>query len=67
VGANFAQMLYDLDYDTVEKASQADYTELHTKINQINKEQRIYKGQIGLNDIKIFVNAAKDVPLVIEY
>lgn len=67
VGANAARMLYDLGFDTVEKVSKADYNDLHKKINQLNKEQGIYKGAIGLNDIKILINAAKDVPLEIEY
>ncbi len=67
VGVTFARMLYDLGVDTVEKASKADYIDLHKRINQIGKERNIYKGQIGLNDIKIFVNAAKEVPQDIEY
>ncbi len=67
VGVTFARMLYDLGVDTIEKASKADPIELHKKINQINKEKNIYKGQIGLNDIKIFVSAANEVPLEIEY
>ena len=67
VGATFARMLYDLGIDTVEKASRADYMDLHKRINKINKERNIYRGQIGLNDIKIFVNAAKEVPPDIEY
>ena len=67
VGSTFARMLYDLGVDTVNKASKADPIDLHARINQINKEKNIYKGQIGLNDIKIFINAAKEVPLEIEY
>lgn len=67
VGVTFAKMLYDLEIDTVEKASKADPVELHKQINQLNKEQSIYKGTIGLNDIRIFVEAAKEVPLEIEY
>jgi hypothetical protein len=67
VGVTFARMLYDLGIDTVEKASMADSIDLHKRINQINKEKNIYRGQIGLNDIKIFVNAAKEVPLEIKY
>ena len=67
VGVTFAHMLYDIGIDTVEKASKVDPFDLHKKINQINKEKNIYKGQIGLNDIKIFVNAANEVPLEIEY
>jgi hypothetical protein len=67
VGVTFARMLFDLGVDTVYKASQENPEDLHKKINQINKERSIYKGQIGLNDIKIFVNAAKEMPLDIEY
>jgi len=67
VGVTFARMLYDLEVDTAEKASKSDPIDLHAKINQLNKEKSIYKGQIGLNDIKIFVNAAKEIPLEIEY
>jgi hypothetical protein len=67
VGVAFARMLYDLGFDTVEKAAKADPVDLHLHINRINKEKKIYKGQIGLNDIRIFVNAAKDVPLEIKY
>lgn len=67
VGVTFARMLYDLGVDTVEKASKSDPVYLHEKINQLNKEKSIYKGQIGLNDIKIFVNAAKEIPLEVEY
>ncbi len=67
VGAMFAKMLYTIGIDTVEKASKADYTELHKKINHLNKDKAFFKGNIGLNDMKLFVNAAKEVPLDIEY
>jgi hypothetical protein len=67
VGVTFARMLYDLGIDTVEKASRCDPVDLHGRINRLNEEKGIYKGQIGLNDIRIFVNAAKEIPLEIEY
>lgn len=67
VGATAAKMFYDLGVDTVEKISKADPINLHTRINQLNKEKRIYKGQIGLNDMRIVVDIAKDLPLDIEY
>ncbi|TGV01230.1 DUF4332 domain-containing protein [Flavivirga rizhaonensis] len=67
VGATFAKMLSDLEVDTVDKVTKADPIDLHTRVNQLNKEKRIYKGQIGLNDMKIVVNIAKDVPLDIKY
>jgi hypothetical protein len=67
VGVTFAHMLYDLGVDTVEKASKSDPVELHAAINRFNRENGIYKAQIGLNDIRICVNAAKELPLDIEY
>lgn len=67
VGVTFARMLYDIGSDTVEKASEADPIKLHQRINQNNKEHVYFKGQIGLNDIKIFIDAAKEIPLDIEY
>jgi hypothetical protein len=67
VGVTFAQMLYELGVDTVENASSVDPEKLHEQINRLNKEKNFYKGHIGLNDMKIFVNAAKEIPLEIEY
>jgi len=60
-------MLYDAGFETVEKVSKTNYVELHKKITQINKERNYFKGQIGLHDIKLFVEAANEVPLDIEY
>lgn len=67
VGVTFARMLYDLGVDTVANVAKADPVELHTRINQMSKEKNIYKGKIGLNDIRILINAAKEVPVEIEY
>ncbi len=67
VGSTFARMLYDLGVDTVEKVTKADPVDLHARVNQLNKEKNIFKGHIGLNDIRIVVNVAKEIPLDIEY
>jgi hypothetical protein len=67
VGTTFARMLYDIGIDTVEKVAKADPVDLHARVNQLNKEKKIYKGHIGLNDMQILVNIAKEVPLDIEY
>jgi len=67
VGTTFARMLYDLGVDTVEKVTQSDPVDLHSRVNQLNKEKKMFKGQIGLNDMKILVNIAMDVPLDIKY
>ncbi len=67
VGVSFARMLYDTGFDTVVKAASADYTDLHRRINLENRTRGYYKGQIGLNDIKIFIAAANEVTPEIEY
>ena len=67
VGATFARMLYDIGIDTVEKAANSNFTDLHLKINQTNKEKKYFNGNIGLNDMKLFVIAAKEIPMEVEY
>lgn len=67
VGAMYAQILYSLKVDTVEKVSKSNPIDLHKRINQMIKEKGIFKGQIGLNDVNILVETANEVPLEIEY
>lgn len=67
VGVTYAQMLYDLGVDTVEKVSKSDSIDLHSKINQMIKDKNIFKGAIGLNDVKILIESASELPLDIEY
>lgn len=67
VGVTYAQMLYALDVDTVEKVSKCDPFNLHIRINQMIKEQNIFKGSIGLNDVNILIEVATEMPLEIEY
>lgn len=67
VGTTFARMLYDLGIDSIKKATAADAVDLHARINQLNKEKDIYRGHIALNDIRIFIEAAGEVPQDIEY
>ncbi|MDY0082021.1 MAG: DUF4332 domain-containing protein [Ignavibacteriaceae bacterium] len=67
VGVTYAQMLYDLGVDTVEKVSVSDPIDLHARINQLIKEKNIFKGAIGLNDVRILIESAGELPLEIEY
>ena len=60
-------MLYDLGVDTVEKVSESEAQDLHARINQMLKERNIFKGSIGLNDVKILIESASELPLDIEY
>lgn len=67
VGVTYAQILYDLGVDTVGKVSESDPIVLHKKINQMIKEENLFKGAIGLNDVKILIESARDLLLEIEY
>ena len=67
VGATYAQLLCNLGTDTVEKVTKSDPKELHSRINQMIKEKNLFKGAIGLNDVKILIESARELPLEIEY
>ncbi len=67
VGAIFARMLLEVGCDSVQKAANFNPEDLYNKIKQINKEKNFFKGSIGLNDMRIFVLAANDVPIEIEH
>lgn len=67
VGVTYSQILYDLGVDTVGKVSESDPIVLHEKINQMIKEENLFKGAIGLNDVKILIESVRDLLLEIEY
>lgn len=67
VNHTFAYVLFEAKYDTVEKIANTDYSELYENIKQLNDERKIYNAHIGLHDMKLCVEAAKDVSLEIEY
>jgi hypothetical protein len=67
VGTAFAWVLFETGFDTVEKVAFADSEELYKKITLLNKEKKLYKGQIGMNDTQRLVEAAKEVPFEIDY
>ena len=67
VNHTFAYVLLEAGFDTAEKVADADYNEVYEKVKKLNEERGIYKAHIGLHDIKLCVEAAKDVSLDIEY
>lgn len=62
MGANFARLLVDSGYDTAEKVANADYQKLYSAGIVINEKQKYFKGKFGLNDMKLCVLAARNVP-----
>lgn len=67
VGSTFATVLVKAGFDSLEKVANADYTEMYVSITALNQKEKIYKGNIGLNDMKLTVETAKQVPLEVEY
>ncbi len=67
VGANFARLLVDSECDTVDKVTKADYQELYGALMIINEKKNYFKGKFGLNDMKLCVAAAKNVPDTIRF
>ena len=62
VNHTFAYVLLEAGYDTSAKVAQADPAQLYADMKALNAEREIYKGQVGLHDMVLCVNAAKDVP-----
>lgn len=67
VNHTFAYVLLEAGFDTAEKVAHANYEDLYNKIKQLNSERNLYKGNIGLHDMKLCVEAAKDVPAEIAF
>lgn len=62
VNHTFAYVLFEAGYDTSAKVALADPEQLYADVKTLNEAREIYKGQIGLHDMVLCVNAAKDVP-----
>ena len=67
VNHTFAYVLLEAGYDTAEKVAVADYPKLYEEVKKLNEERRIFKGHIGVHDMKLCVEAARDLPFEIEY
>lgn len=63
VNHTFAIVLYEVGCDTLGKLQTSIPENLHTKIVELNKIRNIYKGNIGLNDIVICIEAAREVSI----
>jgi len=56
-----AKMLYESGYKTIEDVLVANAEEMCEKMDKTGKEKNLYKGKIGLRDIKRIILAAKYV------
>lgn len=67
VNHTFAEMLYELGYETPGLMANADPNKLHAELNKLNKEQKIYHHGFGLADTERCIFAAGEIPFEIEY
>jgi hypothetical protein len=61
VSPTVARMLVSAGYTDVEKVSGAKPEKLCDKLDKVNKDNKYFKGKIGLRDIKRLVKAASYV------
>ena len=67
VNHTFAAILLAAGYENAAQVAKADPEQLHADVKRINEERGYFKGQIGLHDMVLTVNAAKDVAGEIEW
>lgn len=66
VNHTFAHALHEAGYDTAQQVARADYATLYEDVKRVNKEKGLYKGQVGLHDMKLCVEAARELEHEIE-
>ena len=57
-----ARMLVAAGYKTVKSDSSANPYELYSDLDRVNKENKYFKGKIGLRDVRRLIKAASYVP-----
>lgn len=58
VNPNFATLLVNSKYDTIEKLKAADFKELHKHLTELNNDEEFFKGKISLNDMELIIRDA---------
>jgi len=67
VNHTFAYVLVETGYDTAQKIASSKPTEMYSDIKNMNDERKIYKANIGVNDMKLVIDSAKELDFDIEY
>jgi hypothetical protein len=66
VSHTFSHVLLEAGCDTAEQVANADYSQLYEQVKKLNDERRIFRGHIGLHDMKLCVEAARELPFEID-
>ncbi len=67
VNHTFASILYQIGIDSLLKLQNIPYQDLYDQVNAYNQSKGIYKGKIGLHDMKLVVEEANLIDHDIEY
>lgn len=67
VNHTFAYLLYEAGCTRPEQLAQADYTQLHKAVNEVNEKLSVFKGKIGLHDFELTIEAAKHITFDVIY
>ena len=66
VGPIFARLLVESGYGSIEELAGSNYLDVHDAIIRTNDRLGIYRGNLGLEDIKLWMeNVVPDIPRVI--
>jgi len=66
VNHTFAFVLYESGYDTLKKVVKANSLELYEALKRLNEDENIYRGHIGLHDMKLCIESAKELSMEME-
>ncbi|NBC83523.1 MAG: DUF4332 domain-containing protein [Bacteroidetes bacterium] len=61
VNHTFAYVLSEAGYHSVDAVAISDYNWLHNQVKKLNEARGLYKGHIGLHDMKLCVEAAIEI------
>jgi len=66
VNHTFATVLIHTKFDTIENIQNANSQEVYEAVIEANKDNRFYKGKIGVKDMKFLVDDSQDLVIEIE-
>ncbi len=62
VNQAFATLLVKAGYDSVEKIARSSHDTMYADLKSLNAGNKYFKGAIGLNDMKLLITDAKEIP-----
>ncbi|MEM2939468.1 MAG: DUF4332 domain-containing protein [Candidatus Bathyarchaeia archaeon] len=67
VGSEYSDLLEEAGVDTVAELAQRNPESLHAKLLEVNKEKKLVRRPPTLNEVKSWVEQAKELPRKVEY